>query len=311
MIIWYYDDIVFQKQTKDNMQIENNTLKLDFKKPSHEIDIETYIATLRSLSVIAKEVNYKVHQSSDVQLRVVAQKEGSFESIIEFLQVGAPIVIAHLPSIVDTINIVIELYKLKKIIGDISNAQTEDVGDDRVKVSNSNMAMDNSVIVNNTTYNIYSNNQTVQDAMAGTFKKATEDESLEAIELSSSDMEVDFSRESFKDLSKKIAIEYEPLENEVKPVTLVVVKPILEKSKNKWTFIKDGYTIQADIDDQDFLDDVVNRVHSFAAGDRLMVELLTRNEYNKQLLINMPKSYTVLKVKNYVSGDEATQMKMI
>ena len=94
----------------------NITVK--FKKGGHDIDVDTYIGTLRSLSVIAKEVNYKNNNRSDIQLNIVAQKEGSFEAVIEFVSTAGPIAVQAAPEILSIINTIIELYKIKKTLRD-------------------------------------------------------------------------------------------------------------------------------------------------------------------------------------------------
>lgn len=72
---------IILKTKRENMP----SITVSFKKSSHDIDVDTYIGTLRSLSVIAKEVNYKLSNRSDIQLNVVTQKEGSFEAILSSL----------------------------------------------------------------------------------------------------------------------------------------------------------------------------------------------------------------------------------
>lgn len=167
------------------------------------------------------------------------------------------------------------------------------------------------MVVNQPTYNLYAENQTVQDVLASTFSKTMKDASVNGIALSSIDDEIEINKEEFTELSRKMAIQSKELENEVAAATLVVIKPVLDESGNKWTFFKGSEKIQADIQDSDFSDKVINGECSFTSGDRLMVELLIRKEYSQQYRMYMPKGYSILKVKSHITGDEAVQMGML
>lgn len=284
------------------------SITVDFKKSSHDIDVDTYIATLRSLSIIAKEVNYKINNRSDIQLKVVAQKEGSFEAVIEFICTAGPIAIQAAPEILSTINTIIELYKIKKTLRDTSDAKVIQQEDNKVQVINNYGAM----TVNQPTYNIYIENQTVQDALAGTFSKTSKDDSVDGLVFnSSSSNSVEIDRSEFEPLSRKMTVQSKEVEDEITSATLVVVKPVLDSSNNKWTFFRGTEKIQADIQDEDFLDAVANGKCSFTAGDRLMVELRIQNRYDEQFRMYIPKKYSVIKVKDHITGDEAVQMGML
>ena len=300
----YNQNINIIKTKKGNMP----SITVDFKKSSHDIDVDTYIATLRSLSIIAKEVNYKINNRSDIQLNLVAQKEGSFEAVIEFMCTAGPIAIQTAQEILSTINTIIELYKIKKTLRDTSDAKVIQKEGNKVQVINNFGTM----YVDQSTYNIYTENQTVQDALASTVSKVSKDDSVDGLVFSSSsDDSVEIDRSEFEPLSRKMTVQSKDAEDEVVPATLVIVKPVLDKSNNKWTFFKGTEKIQADIQDSDFLDTVVSRKCSFTAGDRLMVELRVCNKYDEQLRIYIPKKYSVIKVKNHITGDEAVQMDML
>jgi len=284
-------------------------LVMKFNKDDHQIDVDTYISVLGSLSIIAKEDNYDKNNTSDIQLNIVAQKEGSFESVIEFACIAAPLLVQSLPIIVDIVNTVIELYKIKRVSNKIDPTKTQYMEDNRVQFfNNSGQGI---LIVNNNTYNIYNNNQTVQDAMASSFNKINKDETITGFKMSSDEEEVNFNKDEFTAMSKKITIEPQDSEEQTKAATLVVVKPILKKSHDKWSFYLNGVPINADIRDGSFLDEVENGERSFRAGDRLMVELQIKSDYNDIYKIYIPKSYTILKVKNHLTATEVVQLDML
>ncbi len=283
-------------------------LVMKFNKDDHQIDVDTYISVLGSLSIIAKEVNYEKNNNSDIQLNIVAQKEGSFESVIEFACIAAPLLIQSLPTIVDIVNTVIELYKIKQVSNNIDPTKTQYMEDNRVQFfNNSGQGI---LTVNNNTYNIYNNNQTVQDAMASSFNKINKDKTVTGFKMSSDEEEVNFDKDEFTAMSKKITIEPQDSEEQTKAATLVVVKPILEKNHGKWSFYLNGALINADIKDNLFLDEVENGERSFRAGDRLMVELQIKSDYNDIYKIYIPKSYTILRVKSHLTATEAVRLDM-
>ena len=167
------------------------------------------------------------------------------------------------------------------------------------------------MVVDQPTYNLYSENQTVQDALASTFSKTSKDNSVDSLVLNSSDDRVEVDRSDFEALSRKMTIQAKDMENEVVAATLVVAKPVLDNSGNKWSLFKGTEKIQADIQDEEFLGRVARRECSFTSGDRLMVELLIQKEYSEQYLMYIPKKYSILKVKSHITGDEAIQMDML
>lgn len=294
-----------QKQEFKNMP----KLKMKFEKDDHRIDVNTYASALSALSIIATEVNYETHKDSDIQLNVVAQEEGSFESVIEFVCLAGPIITELGKPIIDVLRIIIELYKLKQISheADFTKTQSVDADQSQIIMQNGN----NGPIVNNVTLNIFNNNQTVQDAVSSTFKRLDRDDAVSGFKMSADEEEVFFSKGEFGKMSEKMTIEPEPQEEETKSVTLIVVKPVLKKSSNKWSFFMSGSEINADIKDEAFLNDVESGKYSFTAGDRLMVELLIKNEYSQQYKIYLPKHYSIIKVKSHMTAEDAVQMEML
>lgn len=284
-----------------------NTLKMSFKKDDHQVDVDTYINTLKSLSIVAKEVNQEINKTSDIQLKVVAQKEGSFESFIEFCIVAGPIILELAQTVLPIIQTTLELYKLKHFNNDGDFIEVNQIEDNKVQVRNNR----GSIIVNNYTYNIYNNNQPVQDAMASTFSKLSDDDSINGFELDCEGENVAVNKESFPGMSKKAIIAPENVEEELKSAILVLVSPILKDCSNKWDFMYNATPIKANIEDKDFISRMLDHDIQFSVGDRMHVDLLVKNEYDKQLMMFLPKSYTVLKVKNHISGKEAEQMRLV
>jgi hypothetical protein len=50
-----------------------------FDKSSHDLDTDTYIQALTSLSTIMKEANYQLEAGERISINVVAQDAGSFD----------------------------------------------------------------------------------------------------------------------------------------------------------------------------------------------------------------------------------------
>ena len=147
--------------------------------------------------------------------------------------------------------------------------------------------------------------------MASSFNKIDKDETVTGFKMSSGEEAVIFNKDEFATMAKKITIEPQDSEEQIKAATLVVVKPILEKSHSKWSFYLNGVSINADIKDDAFLDEVGKGERSFRAGDRLMVEIQIKSDYNDVYKIYIPKSYTVLKVKNHLTADDVIQLNML
>jgi hypothetical protein len=80
--------------------------------------------------------------------------------------------------------------------------------------------------------------------------------------------------------------------------TLVIHTPVLE-GKAKWKFIFDGHTISADIRDHEFMGKVSLGEESFAAGDRLEVELTVTEEFDNSLATYKAAEHAVLRVRKH------------
>lgn len=301
--------LTITKNNKNKKETNMSSLTIKLNKADHQVDVDTYINTLRSLSVIAKEVNYKINGSANLSINVVAEKPGSFECVVEFVNTYGPLIATIAPEIINITQVLIELYKLKKKASEIDFSKTQAIDDHSVQLCNN---VGNGVmVVNNNTYNIFTGNQSVQDALSGTFSKIEKDQSVEGISFKDNEGdEVAFKREQFSSLAKKTTIQSQDSEYDVKPATLVVIKPVLDESQNKWTFLMNGFQIQADIKDLEFLAGVVNGEYRFGTGDRLMVELLIESEFHKKYKTFVPKKYSIVKVKSHITADEAEQMNL-
>jgi len=286
-----------------------SNLKMSFKKSDHNVGVDTYIGALRSLSIVASEINDQTNKTGKLKMNVVAERPGSFESIVEFALTAGPIMVQVAPSMLELISIAIELYKMKRHASEIDRSKTVKIDDDHVQLNNNNGG--GIMVVQNITYKMFNENQTVQDALAGTFTKMSDDETVEGFTLESDKDSVTVGREEFTEMSRKIRIEPKDQSSETVSATLIIIKPILEKSDNKWTFLYGDVPINARIADEEFLDDVVNAKHSFTTGDRLIVEMQIEKEYDERLRHHMPKSHTVLRVKDHLTADEAEQISLL
>lgn len=266
-----------------------------FDKGDHDIDTETYIQALSSLTTIVKEANYQLEASERISINVVAQDTGSFDVGLAIKTIRDLFSNGTVQYLASLVTIVGGLYSLKKIDKHMDRSKTEINGDD-VTIKN----VQGNVIfhTHKDTYNIYTTNQVVQDAISNNFKSLENDESITGFEINNDDDTVRVERQEFADLAKKIEIKVENQEVTEIPANLIIVKLVFEGEDRKWEFLYNGIKISATVQDEGFWSQI-NDGKSFSKGDELVADLRIIREFDPTVAAYFNREYQVINVREH------------
>lgn len=286
----------------------NFSIKFEKQQPS--INAETYVQSLISLSTIIREVNYQTGNGPAVAVNVLAQEPGSFKVVLELAEViknNQALIVGGTGSLSGIVTIVVGIIQLKKWSSKSDDSKTEINGDQvNIKDTNGNVIFQ----TNNITYNIYKNNQAVNDAVSAQFQAVTNDEEMEAITIQSDDDTVTLKRDDFSTLSQKRLIEVEDTEEVTVAAQLTISKLVLDNKDRKWEFVYQGSKVGAKIDDENFWQKILAGEVSFANGDVLVADLKIIREYDATIGTYLNKDYCVMNVRQHLPRTRHKQTSM-
>lgn len=283
------------------------SFRIKFEKTEPSINAETYVQSLISLSTIIREVNYQVGSGPGVTVNVLAQEPGSFDvalEIAEVIQSNQALIrdgIAVLSGIVGT---VVGVIQLKKHMKGADESKTE-INGDQVSIKDNNGTL--IFQTNNTTYNLYKNNQAVNDAVSDQFQAVNKDPEMEAVTITSGEEVVTLTKEDFSTLSEKRIIEVDDTEEVIVPAQLTISKLVLDNRYRKLEFVYQGTKVGAKIIDDAFWQKILAGEVSFANGDVLVGDLKIIREYDTTLGAYLNKDYSVINIRQHLPRVNKTQ----
>jgi hypothetical protein len=258
-----------------------------------------------SITVIIQEVNRDIGTGEAAEIKIKAQRPGSYEVYLGL-------------SLIDSVRHLLTPQSLKTA-GEIISAATglikvrqalkkkEPPPVPATAQSGSSVTIEaadgNRINIDSRVYNIYVNNPNVKTALDDTF--ATLDRDPEITDLEIRDQHdrplVVVARSEFPDLVLRPE-HIEKSQQDRDKVSLYIVKPSFDP-KLKWTFLFQGMRISAKILDKSFLDRI-DAGERFAKGDILVVELHIAQVWNASIGTYENKVYTVTKVHQHIPRAE-------
>lgn len=280
-----------------------HSFNIKFEKKSHSLDVETYVKSLTALNTMVKEVNYQTNSTSgEVEIRVIAEKPGSFDVLLEIANIvkdSGDLFFAGVSALAAVVSTVVTVIELKMHLGDKTGEENSgiDIRGDTVNIKDSN---GNIVFqTNKKTYNIYLNNQTINDAVSAQFQAVKDDEEIEAVTYHNGNNVVTIKKEAFDTLAKRRTVLVEDSKTSTVPATLVISKLVLDNRNRKWQFVYQGNKINATIADDAFWDRVLSGEEAFANGDRLVCDLEIIRDYDDSLGVYMDRDYIVRNIRDH------------
>ena len=285
----------------NNNQNKQHDFKIEFKKESHSLDVNTYIRSLSSLSVLLKEVNYQVCKSGpDINISVVAQESGSFDVIIrlqEAIKDSLPLVAEGAGALASIVSAALGVIQLRKHAKEIDKDKTEFNGNKVIlKNSNGNTVYNTNITV----YNLYDKNQAINDAITEQFRAVRDDKEVTSVVLHDDGENVVLDKDDIDTLSERQIIDTGDKEESVVRATLTVSKLVLDDRKRKWEFVYQGNKINAKIVDDEFWRRVLSSEEGFKCGDQLVCDLNIIREYDETLRVYLDKEYFVSHVSQHL-----------
>lgn len=280
---------------------EMELIHLYFGKPNHELDAKTLAVCLIETSTIIEQIGFSKKDFFRIGMRVKPFQPGSFEVPVEIYPIIAQMIFAAnecLPLIRQSIEIFVELLKLKKLLKGKKPVEVKKQGEKAiVKVDDGS-----TVNVNIQTLNVFQNNGPANASIEHQFQQLEQDESVKSFEIKDCQRKQLFEsqRDDFPEMKKHIPSPPEDSLADQKRVNLYINKPVLDPKPSSWRFIHDGSSITAKMNDKEFLSRVAQG-EKFAMGDRLEVVMEVKKEFDPALQTHIIKSREILKVLDHIS----------
>jgi hypothetical protein len=276
------------------------------------IDINTLLTTQIHFVSIINEVQRNIFPEIDLKINVEAPKKGSFifQQIFEWTANSDIFTkdkveyLSNLGGVVTSImGAVGSLYALYVFLKGKKAEKIEDEGNGKIKIKNNEGEI---LIVENVIFNLYTSNQSLNDAFRKQAEALENDINVEGIQIINQDKNeiiVDVKRDSFNDFTNNNEYLNSSIIEKPKPsIRLFIKKPDLFPKTDKvtWEFIYDGRNIRAIITDSSFIDKINNGLR-VGQGDCMVVDLIIIAEYDKRFNTHIDKKY---EIPNVISIEE-------
>lgn len=271
--------------------MKKETLTLRFKG-ENDIDIETLSKSLDCVvAVLGKIADSSLSENDFCKFKVKNIEKGSFMITIEQIVEMATVLFPLMPPILESFNSIVEL---KKNLGGQMPAKIIHEGNNTIVKS----CVGNVTYIDNRTYNLYTRDSSIEKCLSELSRTISEDGERTGFSIAVTDDKTVKTVEMDKeDLIKTMnPIDVESLNGDITEQeatgVLTVRKPDL-LGNSKWQFKFLGKTINADIEDEDFLKKVKEKEIGFPLVSKLNAKMRVR------LKNGDPISYTVIEVKSY------------
>lgn len=287
-------------------------LSLKFGVEKHEIDAVVYGKVLINTVTLIEQTNKELHTNAHFQIRVKAEREGSYLADIvlqaaTILGISAPLLTAEnfeeAHKFAKTVILFVgQVFETRKKTGGERPNNSVHLEDGTVNITGDNYGTIN---INKTTNNILFENPEAEKAVREIFTALKQENDIEDFSLLDENNQVLFEaeRKDFSAMSKKI----ETVEQTRKVIVdndavLSIVRQSFEKEKTS-DFIYHNRPITASIGDERFWE-AIDRGERFAKGDKLFVDLEIMQDFNKALDVFEDKGYKILVVNQHVPRPE-------
>lgn len=276
------------------------------------IDINTLLSTQIHFVSIINEVQRNIFPEIDLKINVEAPKKGSFifQQIYEWTANSDIFTkdkveyLNNLGGVVTYIMVAVGgLYELFKFLKGKKAEKIEDDGNGKIRIKNNEGEI---LIVENVIFNLYTSNQSLNDAFRKQAEALENDINVEGIQIINQDKNqviVDVKRDAFNNFTNNNEyLNSTIIEKPKSSIRLFIKKPDLFPKTDKvtWEFIYDGRNIKAIITDSNFINKINNGLR-VGQGDCMVVDLIIIAEYDKRFNTHIDKKY---EIPNVISIEE-------
>lgn len=288
----------------------NSEFFIKFDGQLHQVDANTLINSLINVSTIIQEVNEELKTDKKIEIKIKALAPGSFTVHLKLFIEAAKDLLSEsfargdISSASDIIAILAGLLAIKKFLKSKKPEAVEENGNKIIIYNDKGKT----IIVDKIVYNIYKQNQPVQDAISNNFETLQRDPSIEKYEIADINRKPLFSagRPDFDGMAVKSEVLEENKKVITEIATLTIFKIVFEE-KYKWEFYYKGNKISASIVDEDFFQQI-DAGKKFSKGDRLIAELQVTQLFDPTVQTWVNHSYQLNKVKEHIPRGEQQKL---
>lgn len=280
-----------------NENVETMTIKFE---GTNDIDLETLSdvlkSTVNSLKMVADKT---LDENQYCKFKLKDVRKGSI-----ILDIASVVIsnygsmLPQVPTIISTFN---NILNIKKHLRGNDPKSVEKIDDKNISIEN---IQGTKQIFNIDSVNIYGSSEGLEKELSKVFKKINKDDDRTGISFSSSNngkinKEIDFSNDDLSSCSKVVDVSKLTMNSEesVSDVILRVIKADFY-GNSKWTFFLNNQRIEADIQDEVFLDKVHHNEILFDGNTKLKVNLRTKYKIDENgiPIENEKATYSILMV---------------
>lgn len=295
-----------------NIQKKVFEFNLNIGVPNHDVNSNTFLTSLTCITDIIGLINGDLSPQRKLEVRVRAIQPGSFECSC-FIQDAIINGIALLPFVMnldlhyykEIIDIVIEILKIKQFLKGEPATKTE-VTKDGINIVLTN-SKGNTIVIDKRSYNYYTGNQGINDAITKNFEKLNVDNEVSDFGIKTEDKAFFAQRQDFLILQQKHIVDEEKVTEKIYENQSLQMFKLVWDSSNKWGFIWNGVRIQAYIKDANFFKRIDDG-EKFAKGDTVQAKLKIYQIYDNTIDGWINDSYEVLEITDHKSRPTQTRM---
>lgn len=283
--------------------------KLKFDGKPNEVDAYTLVKSLTGITSMIEEINEEVGGGVRLKISVKALDKGSFLVHLglgpETTQVIQTLLASFdFDTVYKIVGTLVGFFTLRKLLKGEKPRNIEDKGSEYQITTNHG----NIFVMDKRTYNIYTTNSRVNDALGSTFEALSNDPSVTGFEvLDEKDKKLfDVQRNDFEGMSVQSELIEENKKITSVSAVLTIFKVIFE-DKYKWEFYYKGNKISAKIIDPEFFKRI-DSGEGFSKGDCLEVELQIEQLFDAAANTFVNKYYQVNRVLKHIPRGSQTKL---
>lgn len=273
------------------------------------VDADVVVQAIHNMSVLTSEIAKEKDPLLLSRLQVKPFKNGSFEIVfITIAELGMSVL--NNPDIASTIatsivDIVIKCFEIKKLLKGEEPKSVTNIGNDQVKIENN----EGQIIYAPNAASIVLNNGPAEKAVSSVAAYVMKNNPNAGFSLlKEGDIcPVTFTSEDTKNIAQSTSIERVYDIRCTRSIELLLIKGLNLIGNSKWSFIYRKKTIHASINDEEWLDSVQTGEINIKAKDSIKVILETSIELNHGFPIQGTEKYSIIKVLELLSGQQAIQ----
>lgn len=266
--------------------MQKDDFKIIFGNEDNEVSAETLIACLMHTTTIVHEANKVFGGGKKIEVNIKAFQKGSFEVQIELVHTALDAVKDFFVSgkagyVADIIGIVGGVYAIAHHLkGRMPKGIAKDKEKNVYRITNQ---YNQSIVVDQNTFNFFSENATARRAAERQFEVLAGNDKVDSFTFEGGGVKEVIEREDFVAVSTPLttAQDFAPEVSVKSDVQIQILRPSFSADL-KWDFIFEGQKLSAKMKDEALLK-IIDEGEQFAKGDCMLVDLEVTKFYDEEL----------------------------